>query len=79
MLDSLIYLIFVVAILVLIELIAFIVVKVVNKKFQWLIIDKDQTPKLSNDGLKKFFQHGYDPILGWIRKPNSSRWRRQFY
>jgi len=72
MLDSLIYLIFVVAILVLIELTAFIVVKVVNKKFQWLIIDKDQTPKLSNNGLKKFFHHGYDPVLGWIRKPNTS-------
>ena len=70
--DSLTYLIFVVVILVLIELIAFIVVKAVNKKFQWLIIAKDETPKLPNNGLKKFFHHGYDPILGWIRKPNTS-------
>ena len=53
--DSLIYLIFVVVILVLIELTTFIVVKAVNKKFQWLIITKDETPKLPSNGLKKFF------------------------
>ena len=43
----------------------------VNKKFQWLIIDKDEFPKLSENGLKKFIQHGYDPELGWNRKPNT--------
>jgi len=54
-----------------IELISIILVKFVNKKFQWLIIQKDESPKLSKDDLKKFFVHGYDPILGWVRKPNS--------
>ena len=49
-----------------------ILATIVNKKFQWLIIKKDETPKLSQDGLKKFFSHGYDPILGWVRKPNTS-------
>ena len=72
MLESINYIIFVVVILVLIELITMFLVKVVNKKFQWLIIGKDQTPKLSDSGLKKFFSHGYDPVLGWIRKPNTS-------
>ena len=72
MLESINYIIFVVVILVLIELISIFFVKVVNKKFQWLILDKDKTPKLSNSGLKKFFSHGYDPVLGWIRKRNTS-------
>ena len=49
-----------------------ILVTIVNKKFQWLIIKKDETPKLSQDGLEKFFSRGYDPILGWVRKPNTS-------
>jgi len=65
-------LIFASVILILIELIAIFTVNIVNKKFQWLIISKDQIPKLSDGGLKKFFSHGYDPVLGWIRKPNTS-------
>ena len=72
MFDFINYLLFVSVILILIELIAIFTVKVVNKKFQWLIISKDQFPKLSDTGLKKFFSHGYDPVLGWIRKPNTS-------
>ena len=72
MLDLLNYLIFVIVSLVLIELISIIMVKVVNKKFQWLIIGKDKIPKLSDNGLKKFFSHGYDPVLGWTRKPNTA-------
>ena len=70
--DLLYYLLFAVSSLVIIELISITVVKIVNKKFQWLIIDKDKTPKLSDSGLKKFFSHGYDPVLGWIRKRNTS-------
>jgi len=40
-----------------------------NKIFQWMIITKDEKPNLSKNGLEKFFQHGYDSELGWIRKP----------
>jgi len=47
-------------------------IRFVNKKFPWLIISKDEKPHLSKDGLKKFFKIGYDPELGWIRKPNTS-------
>lgn len=54
-----------------IESISIILVSFVNKKFQWLIIKKDEYPELSEVGLKKFFLHGYDPILGWDRKPNT--------
>jgi len=44
----------------------------VNRNFQWLITKKDEKPTLSKNGLKKFFRHGYDPELGWVRKPNTS-------
>lgn len=42
----------------------------VNKKFQWLIIEKDEKPIFPTE-LKKFLEHGYDNELGWIRKPNT--------
>ena len=57
---------------IIIELFFRSIVLSVNKKFQWLIIDRDEFPKLSENGLKKFIQHGYDPELGWNRKPNTS-------
>jgi hypothetical protein len=47
-------------------------VTLVNKKFGWLITTKDKTPKLSKEGLEKFFAIGYDTELGWIRKPNTA-------
>ena len=55
-----------------VEFIAYSLVSFVNKKFQWLIIQKDEFPTLSTEGLKKFFHHGYDSELGWVRKPNTS-------
>jgi len=69
--DILYLLVLVIVGFFIIELIFIILVKFVNKKFQWLIIQKDESPKLSKDGLKNFFSHGYDPVLGWVRKPNS--------
>ena len=71
MLDFLYLLVLIVVGFFIIELISIILVKFVNKKFQWLIIQKDELPKLSDYGIKKFFSHGYDPILGWVRKPNT--------
>ena len=66
------YIIIIVVLLVIIELIIRKIILFVNKKFQWLIIQKDETPKLDLEGLKKFFEHGYDSELGWIRKPMTS-------
>ena len=43
----------------------------VNKKFQWLILEKDENPKISKYVLEKFLSHGYDAELGWVRKPNT--------
>ncbi len=71
MIDFLYLLILVIVGFFVIELISIILVKFVNQKFQWLIIKKDESPKLSKSGLEKFFSHGYDPVLGWVRKPNS--------
>jgi len=55
-----------------VEFIAYSIISSVNKKFQWLIMQKDENPTLSESGLKKFLPHGFDPELGWIRKPNTS-------
>ena len=57
---------------ILLEILFYFLIKFVNIKFQWLIIEKDEYPKFSDEGLKKFFQHGYDEELGWIRKPKTS-------
>ena len=39
---------------IIIELFFRSIVLSVNKKFQWLIIDRNEFPKLSENGLKKF-------------------------
>ncbi len=57
---------------IIIESIFYSIVKFVNKKFQWLIIKNDECPKLSKEGLEKFFQMSFDKELGWVRKPNTS-------
>ena len=58
-------------ILIIIEIIFLVWVKIVRKNFQWFITSSDLKPNLSQDGLKKFFDHGYDNELGWVRKPNT--------
>ena len=55
-----------------VEFITYSIISKVNKNFQWLIMQKDEIPVLSESGLKKFLPHGFDPELGWIRKPNTS-------
>ena len=67
-----IILITILAIWITIELIIKKIVIDVNRQFQWLIVKKDEKPSLSKIGLEKFFKHGYDSELGWIRNPNTS-------
>lgn len=44
----------------------------IRKNFQWLIIDKlDQMPDINKESLGRFLGNGYDPELGWVRKPNT--------
>jgi hypothetical protein len=64
--------IIIIGILILIEIILFLWIKFVKTKFQWLITTSDKKPELSKKGLEKFFEHGYNEELGWIRKPNTS-------
>ena len=59
--------------LVILEIISYVLVNKLREDFQWLITPKDEYPELSRDGLKKFFAHGFDPELGWVRKPNTSK------
>ena len=70
--EQIIILIWIPIIWSIVEIVIQFWVKLVNKKFQWLIISKDERPKLSKTGLKKFIHHGYDSELGWIRKPNTT-------
>ena len=70
--EQIIILIWIPIIWLIVEIVIQIWVKLVNKKFQWLIISNDEKPKLSKIGLKKFIHHGYDSELGWIRKPNTT-------
>lgn len=41
--------------------------------FQWLITYRDLKPKFPSDGLNKFLADGFDPKLGWSRKPNTQK------
>ena len=69
------YLFYIIAALIvffIIEIIFRSIIFSVNKKFQWLIIDKDEFPILSETALKKFISHGFDKELGWSRKANTS-------
>ena len=70
--EIIIYLVIFITGFIIIELIVRNIVKSINKDFQWLIIEKDESPKLSKQSLRKFLLHGYDPELGWVRKPNTS-------
>ena len=65
----LIYFIF---ILVVIEIILVITVRYFRHDFQWLITEQDEFPALDQEGLVKFFKHGFDGTLGWVRKPNTA-------
>jgi hypothetical protein len=42
-----------------------------RKDFQWLITAEDKLPSFSTTVLNRFFTHGFDPELGWVRKPNT--------
>ncbi|MGY5141274.1 MAG: hypothetical protein ACW9W9_07750, partial [Candidatus Nitrosopumilus sp. Bin_571-38] len=70
--ESIFIIITFVTIYLILEIILFLIVLNVRKKFQWMITSCDEKPKLSEEGLKKFIPNGYDSELGWIRKPNTS-------
>ncbi|PIN73343.1 hypothetical protein COV20_03875 [Candidatus Woesearchaeota archaeon CG10_big_fil_rev_8_21_14_0_10_45_16] len=63
-------------VIVILELLSWLLVLKLRNYSPLFITPKDETPELSKDGLFKFFKHGYDPELGWIRKPNTSKQER---
>jgi len=55
--------------LIIIEVCVYISVKWLRRNFQWLIISSDLHPILDEAKVRRFFEHGADPELGWVRKP----------
>ena len=55
------------------EVLSYFLVVTLRKRFQWLITPKDEIPEIKKEALDKFLKHGYDPELGWVRKPNTSK------
>jgi len=59
-------------VLILLEIVSELLINKLRERFQWLITKKkDFLPKLDQEGLNKFFPHGFDSELGWVRKPNT--------
>lgn len=54
------------------ELYARRLIRRLRAEFQWLITEHDEIPVLDQAGLDKFIAGGYDPELGWVRKPNTT-------
>jgi len=65
--------IFLIILVVFIEFFLFFAVNFFRREFPWLITRADERPILDQNGLKKFFENGFDPELGWIRKPNTQK------
>ena len=57
---------------ILLELIFRSVIFSTRKKFQWFITKNDEFPEFSQKDLEKFFEHGFDSELGWVRKPKTN-------
>ena len=57
----------------LVELCAIAVVQWLKRDFQWLITAADECPALDSDSLRRFIDHGYDPVLGWERKAGTAK------
>ena len=61
------------SVFVLLEVFFYVLVINLREKFPWLITPKDEVPIIDPNGLEKFMNHGFDPELGWVRKPNTSK------
>ena len=60
------------------ELFSFLLIFLVNKemnkrKQKGFVLSRDENPKIPKDKFEIFYEHGYDPDLGWVRKPNTSK------
>lgn len=57
--------------LLFLELGLFFLIHYLRNDYQWLITEKDEHPLIRKESLTKFIEHGFDPELGWCRKPNT--------
>ena len=55
------------------EILTMLLVHGLKRRCAWLITNDDRLPKVSASGIESFLQHGWDPELGWIRKPNTRK------
>ncbi len=64
------------------ELISYSAVKLARGRFQWMITSaKDRFPRIDKAGIEAKYlgkNGGFDPELGWVRKPNTSGKDRTF-
>jgi len=72
-LDSIVFGFVFLILLVILELLSYLIINNLRKDFQWLITPKDELPTLDKKGIDKFFAHGFDSELGWVRKPLTSK------
>ncbi len=61
------------AVITVLEIISYMLVHHLRKKFQWFITPLDYYPVIDKRGLAKFIEHGYDSELGWVRKPGTEK------
>lgn len=54
------------------EMVAAGLVRWLRPGCKWIITPADEHPPIPADGLAKFLDHGWDPELGWVRKPGTS-------
>ena len=62
-----------ITLLIVLEIGSYVLIRKLKKVFPWLITPEDELPALSEEGLRKFIPFGYDPELGWVRKPNTEK------
>lgn len=48
-------------------------VRWLRKDFQWLITEADACPRINEESLNRFLVHGFNPDLGWVRKPSTQK------
>jgi hypothetical protein len=57
----------------LVELCAIALIRWLKRDFQWLVTAEDECPTPDGDSLRRFLDHGYDPVLGWDRKAGTAK------
>ena len=55
------------------ELVVYGIVRFTRHHFPWMITPLDEEPCIDAQALIKFMEQGFDPELGWIRKPSTEK------